>query len=374
MSDSLHSLSDHDLLRKTRALVAKERGITLEVLVHLNEVEQRKLYLELGYSSMFDYCTRELGYSASAASRRIRTARCVAKFPPVLDLLRANDVNLSTVSQVSKVLNADNSGAILSRIRGKSQREVEAIVAEFEPLAVLPKDRIRTVVVRVPLAQARAQEQRREAATPLPELVEAGQGAHTNEYNRNGRGDDTRPDRAECPGGGIGAESKDAPRLPEIVERRTVVQFTADDELMTILERVRLLASHRLSANPSIADILKLIGNYYLKHEDPIQRHDRREARGETARAVAPSKTSSARTLPSRLRDQVFVRDRGQCQYIGANGKRCGSGHVVQIDHITPVARGGASVASNLRLLCAYHNRLEAQRLMGRSGPPGMVR
>jgi 5-methylcytosine-specific restriction endonuclease McrA len=158
------------------------------------------------------------------------------------------------------------------------------------------------------------------------------------------------------------------------MERRTVIQFTADDELVAILERVRLLASHRLSSNPSLADVLKLIGNHYLKHEDPVQRHDRRDARSETARAVAPSRTSSARTIPAHLRDEVFVRDKGGCQYVGANGKRCGSRHVVQIDHITPVARGGASVASNLRLLCAYHNRLEAQRVMGRSGPPGMPR
>jgi 5-methylcytosine-specific restriction endonuclease McrA len=39
---------------------------------------------------------------------------------------------------------------------------------------------------------------------------------------------------------------------------------------------------------------------------------------------------------------------------------------VLQIDHVKPAARGGANTIDNLRLLCAYHNRLEAERLMGR--------
>jgi hypothetical protein len=32
---------------------------------------------------------------------------------------------------------------------------------------------------------------------------------------------------------------------------------------------------------------------------------------------------------------------------------------------VTPFARGGPSTPSNLRLLCAQHNRLEAERIYG---------
>ena len=78
--------------------------------------------------------------------------------------------------------------------------------------------------------------------------------------------------------------------------------------------------------------------------------------------------SNNPRQIPARLRDQVFARDK-RCTYVGPNGKRCGSVHVLQIDHIKPVARGGASTIDNLRLLCAHHNRLESERLMGRSAP-----
>ena len=78
MSVSLRSLSDPDILARTRALAARERGTTLSLLEHLVEIERRRLHLKQGCASMFDYCTTALGYSASAAMRRIRTA-CVSR-------------------------------------------------------------------------------------------------------------------------------------------------------------------------------------------------------------------------------------------------------------------------------------------------------
>ena len=39
------------------------------------------------------------------------------------------------------------------------------------------------------------------------------------------------------------------------------------------------------------------------------------------------------------------------------SGRRCGSQHLLQIDHVVPYARGGAAEPNNLRLLCAAHHR-----------------
>lgn len=58
---SLRALSDRDILSRTLELTRRERSATLEVLLHLNEIERRQLHLEQGYSSLFDYCTRALG-------------------------------------------------------------------------------------------------------------------------------------------------------------------------------------------------------------------------------------------------------------------------------------------------------------------------
>ena len=72
-----------------------------------------------------------------------------------------------------------------------------------------------------------------------------------------------------------------------------------------------------------------------------------------------------SRSIPAAVRDKVFVRDKGRCTYVGGNGKRCGSTQALQIDHIKPFTRGGNNGVSNLRLLCAKHNRLAAQETFG---------
>ena len=53
--NSLKTLSDQELLYRVSKLVKQEHNLTLEILLRLIEVENRKIYRALGYSSMFVY-------------------------------------------------------------------------------------------------------------------------------------------------------------------------------------------------------------------------------------------------------------------------------------------------------------------------------
>ena len=66
------------------------------------------------------------------------------------------------------------------------------------------------------------------------------------------------------------------------------------------------------------------------------------------------------------VRDKVFVRDGGRCTFTAADGTRCGSKRSLQVDHVRPYVAGGTHKPSNLRLLCAAHNRLAAERTLGK--------
>jgi 5-methylcytosine-specific restriction endonuclease McrA len=160
---------------------------------------------------------------------------------------------------------------------------------------------------------------------------------------------------------------------PVQFERLVRVEFTVHEELMKRLEKVRSIASHRLPANAPLEDLIAFMAEYFLDREDAARRHARREARArqkersETTMATPAATATNARHIPVQVRDQVFVRD-SQCTFVSHEGQRCGSTHVLQVDHIRPVARGGAATIDNLRLLCAYHNRLECERLMGKRG------
>ena len=72
------SLPDQVLLEQTRMLARHEQALQLSVLDHLREIEARRLYLGLGFSSLFDHAT--MGsiykyYNELSATPRSRIAR-----------------------------------------------------------------------------------------------------------------------------------------------------------------------------------------------------------------------------------------------------------------------------------------------------------
>ena len=106
----------------------QERRLEVEVLRGLIEVERRRLHLDRGYGSLFAYCVERLGYCESSAGRRIAAARALRKCPRIEDMLLAGEVHLSTVAMAAKSIAKDE--RVLDRIRGKTQRQVEEILAE----------------------------------------------------------------------------------------------------------------------------------------------------------------------------------------------------------------------------------------------------
>ena len=64
--ESLASLSNESLTQTLLRLRIGEREVISDVVRYLAELDSRKLYLELGYSSLFSYCRSVLGYSEGA--------------------------------------------------------------------------------------------------------------------------------------------------------------------------------------------------------------------------------------------------------------------------------------------------------------------
>ena len=76
------TMSDREVVERLDKLLREERRLTAAVLVHLGEVEARRLYLPAACSSMHVYCVRVLGMSEDQAFKRIRAARVVRRRPP----------------------------------------------------------------------------------------------------------------------------------------------------------------------------------------------------------------------------------------------------------------------------------------------------
>ena len=80
---NLANLSDQIILKNTKNLVIQEKKLTANIIDHLQIIEQRKLYCDLKYKSLFDYAVNELAYSEDQAYRRLSAMRLSRKVPAV---------------------------------------------------------------------------------------------------------------------------------------------------------------------------------------------------------------------------------------------------------------------------------------------------
>ncbi|MGH2571725.1 MAG: HNH endonuclease, partial [bacterium] len=323
------------------------------------------------YGTMFDFATRYLRYSASAAGRRIQVARCVARHPELLEPLRTREINLSTIALIAGILDDGNVHVLIDAIRGKSQREVEQIAATYRP-AVEVRDRVRPVRGGTKVARRDANGD----AAPLFADAARSVGGGTNGHPDAGRiqygvshsrcGSGAGADRGVAHGGAQLSRAGESAG-PEGSEPRFKIQFAAGPELVRKLEEARAI----LSTSPrgaSLEQVLETALDAFLHQKSPFRRKERRDrsgARRKPETATVPRAAAHSRHVPAAVRDTVFARDGGRCAYVGANGVPCGSRHNLHVDHIEPFARGGPGTPENLRLLCAPHNQLEADRLYG---------
>jgi 5-methylcytosine-specific restriction endonuclease McrA len=336
----LLKLSDADFHHQFELVTSIEHSSTMKVLHLINDLDRRKSYLDLGYSSVLDYCVRKIGYSRSAAGRRIQAARCGRRYPEVFEMLRTGELKFGVAAMIEPFLTDDNKDEILGRARGASHRDVERILSEFRPPVAL-RDRLQ--YVQVPAPQPRNIDTalfERQLARIAPEVWRD--------------------------------------RVP--TEQKVFVQFLADEEFLKLFEEVRLLMGRGEEA--SFADVMKATLIEYRDRHSPAARQARREAKkGATSpdsrrreckdatksrRTSTGGRATSSRHIPDDVRDEVFVRDKGQCSFVAADGTQCQCKKGLQVDHMVPYAADGTHELSNLRLLCGAHNRLAAEQTLGK--------
>ena len=72
----------------------------MHILDHLDEIDRRGLALRRGFSSLFDYAVRELGFTDAAAQRRIQTMRLSRRHGWVRGKLQSGKLNLTSAAQL----------------------------------------------------------------------------------------------------------------------------------------------------------------------------------------------------------------------------------------------------------------------------------
>jgi hypothetical protein len=413
---ALHAVPDDELLQRLAELVSQSRRVEADLVAHIGEADERRLYARQAFPSMFAYATRALHLSEAEAYRRITVARAARRHPQLLAALRDGRVHLSGLALLAPLVTSDNCASLLERATHRSKREVEELVAEIAPrpdapsaIRKLPQRRnapAASLLQSAPAGPSEPVDPAGPIALSEPAAVLAATGP--SEPASLAAGDLRSSSRSAPSSVGFASAGEcqsardggaDAPVDPELFPgrvgqraaalaspsvRRPVeplsparhrVQFTASAELKDKLERLQSLMRHEVPDGDLAAVIERAVS----------EKLERLEAR-RFAKTAAPRKTLTSsdtspksRHIPAAVRRAVRDRAGSRCGFVDAQGRRCSEQHRLEFHHRHPFGMGGDHSPDNVGLLCTAHNRYLAERDYGeaaiarrlRGGPGG---
>ncbi|ABS26348.1 hypothetical protein Anae109_2146 [Anaeromyxobacter sp. Fw109-5] len=288
-------------------------------------------YVDAGYPSLWAYCLEVLHLREGAAGRRIQAMRVLRRFPSLEDALRDGRLSLSTVQLLGQVLTEENLPDLVARAAYRTKAEVDHLVASLQARTA-PRAGVRKLPDRASAASA--------PALPLA-VVDAGPAEPQ----------EAIPVPRAAAGGSPATVSAplDPPRPKPRAETRAVsesdwsLRVTIDRGCKEDLETLTALLSHKIPDGDLAAVLREAIRCAVEKHgkrKGAIAPERQRKADRETRPSAEPAAPTS--TIPAIVRREVWKRDGGRCAWVAPDGRRCDSRWQLELDHIQPLALGGA--------------------------------
>ena len=137
-------MTDDQIETQLKDLIQVERKTTTEILKLINLAEGRDLPLKRGFGSTFDWLTKGLGYSSSAAWRRLQSARLMRAVPRVEAHLESGEINLTNLAKAQQAIRASEKANrqkmndtekanVIDAIAGQNTTQTEATLLELLP-------------------------------------------------------------------------------------------------------------------------------------------------------------------------------------------------------------------------------------------------
>lgn len=330
------SLTNTHLISSFKCLVHSERKITSEVLQFISEIDKRKIFLESGYSSLFDFLVKEFGYSPGAAMRRIDGARLLNELPEMGEKLKSGTITLSQATQIQRAsrevkklknnyVTISEKRKLLLSIENASQKESEATIAAALDLPIVPvqKETLhKNQSVTMTITFTHEQMQTLEQAQNMT---------------------------AHC------APSKNWADTITYLAKKEISRRIGTNTSARISTSTSPSTYHHTSASTST-------GIRTIATSSTARTRKSTAAAAAVKEKVVSTYPSECRNTVSRRAIPLPVRKKllnpyACCEFVSASGKRCSSRRFLQIDHINSWSTGGSNKLENLQVLCGVHNR-----------------
>ena len=329
-------LSPEAARRQLDRVDLEEKGRLADGLALVALIDHRKDYLDAWYSSMLKYCVGRLHMSEDRALRRIQVARVARCFVEVFESLADGRLSVTTAAVLAPHLEVASAAGLLAASAFRTKREILQLLARRSRPAAAPP------------------------AAPAGEAgVQDTSGEHAPAHVAMSLHDLCAPPATGCTAGehalahvGMTRRGRITPAASGDYDVRLSITPAEHEDL----RKAQALLGHAVSSGDP-AEIYARAMKHYLAHLE-------KQRFGVKPAAAVPA--GGARGIPKSLRRLVWERDGARCTFVGTDGHRCEETRRLEIDHVTPLALGGATAPENLRLLCRAHNQHEAERVLGR--------
>lgn len=349
------NVSNSDLITSTWNAIAVETSATTNVVRHFREIHDRELHLSSGFSSMFLMATKEFGYDRASAQRRVNAMELSLAVPSLLERIDAGELCLQSAADIQTFLNreraekkpysVDQKRELVEVCSGLSTREVQIELAKRNPTLDFRESKkfVSADLLQITYTSAVKTEDKLERIRNIL--------SHSRPYMNRIELIDYMAERT--------LDAIDPVRKLERAEKRLAAKaIKASKAARVLLVPAQELRKVETGAE-SVTEEPKVDGD--AAGEEVAFEEVVSEA-GEIQ--LVASFAARSRYVKAAEDRKVRRKNGGRgCDYVDPEtGRRCGSMHQLQRDHIVLYSHGGGNESENLRLYCAQHNRFRWRR------------
>jgi hypothetical protein len=317
MNLALKKLNNLSLMKQTHASVKEEKRLTLLLLEHLLEIENRGLHLERGFFNLHNLLVAEFKYSDSEAATRLQAMRLLKTYPEIKEKISDGKISLCQAADLNRFLTVEKKSAqaeidsnaplALMEKRGIS---IENIINNIEGKSIRESKELLEKLRSIPKAKKYLVEIDEEAWQLLQEIKKS-----------------------------EGTTARDGDVTKKIFKEKLI-------KIQAIKEKEQKKQQ-------------------LIQNEKPIENINSDYKSKKFFSLKGPQVRS--RYIAKKNKQHLLKAANYQCEYVAPlTGKRCECKINLQVDHLYPYAWGGLNTIENTRIRCGQHNLLYAEELFGK--------
>jgi hypothetical protein len=343
----------HELFQRTKETVARERQISLEVVLLIGLLETQNAAVNLGLGKR-ENLARSLGLTENAYWKRAQAGRVLVSFPELIGLVKKGFTHISHIAVLAPKITKDNAAIFVHEIAGKTERQVKELVGSINKDGSRnASEAIFDIRLRFTKAQLERLDRAREVLSATGHVPSEEEAILKSIEDLLEKRDPVRKiARAKSRVEKKTAAEKVSEVTPELPKESPAAMSDAPIVTSAPKWRVKVLST----------SVPKLLLND-LKTSAPKWVPARTAP--STLNTVNGLKSRGRKGIPAAVVRAVWERDDYCCVNELSKGNRCASKIGLQVDHVRPVSFGQDNRLENLQLLCRQCNIALAEEILG---------